>query len=545
MDIFSYFLKVNTAIVIFYMVYRTCYCKDTFFNLRRYLLLSMFTVSILYPFLDFSHWFAEQQSLREVATTYIQYFPDITITPEITNTNTLSFTSFLLWGYLFVTSFFLVRLFIRILQIVWIRMHCSQINIEGTPVLRLKTKTPPYSFFHWIFINPDLHKPTELHEIITHELIHANQHHSCDILFAEILCAFCWPNPLAWKLKNEIHRNLEFIVDQQVIKTGINSQSYQYHLLRLAYHSSKAPIVNQFNVSPIKERIIMLNTKQSPKMKLTAYTLVLPLLLLFVIVNNTGAVINNLSAKTEFQSVVNKVSELIINETSYSNAENSLPQTGFEISGTIVNENDQNPIPGVNIIICGTSNGTISDTEGNFRLLIQEGDSLLLSHIGYKGVAFLVKNKINHIGTIQMKRKQEELGEIIVTGYGKNNDNHLPSAYNRSQQTINQDNEVFVIVEEMPEFPGGASALMQYIASSVKYPATAQQNGIQGRVICTFTVNADGSIIDAKIDKSIDPSLDSEALRIICAMPKWKPGKQRGKPVAVEYTVPINFRLQG
>ena len=104
---------------------------------------------------------------------------------------------------------------------------------------------------------------------------------------------------------------------------------------------------------------------------------------------------------------------------------------------------------------------------------------------------------------------------------------------------------VFVIVETMPEFPGGQQALFKYLSENVKYPAIAQENGIQGRVICQFVVNKDGAIVDVEVVRSGgDPSLDKEAIRVIKSMPKWKPGKQRGKAVRVKYTVPVNFRLQ-
>lgn len=104
--------------------------------------------------------------------------------------------------------------------------------------------------------------------------------------------------------------------------------------------------------------------------------------------------------------------------------------------------------------------------------------------------------------------------------------------------------QIFRIVEEMPVFPGGEQELLRFINKSVKYPVIAQENGIQGRVICTFTVNQDGSVVDAEVVRGIDPSLDKEALRVIGVMPKWQPGKQRGKPVRVRYTLPIVFRLQ-
>ena len=104
---------------------------------------------------------------------------------------------------------------------------------------------------------------------------------------------------------------------------------------------------------------------------------------------------------------------------------------------------------------------------------------------------------------------------------------------------------IFVVVESMPEIPGGQQALFKYLADNVKYPVIAQENGIQGRVICQFVVNKDGSIVDVvAVRSSGEPSLDKEAIRVIQSMPKWKPGKQRGKPVRVKYTVPVNFRLQ-
>ena len=110
----------------------------------------------------------------------------------------------------------------------------------------------------------------------------------------------------------------------------------------------------------------------------------------------------------------------------------------------------------------------------------------------------------------------------------------------------NVDDKVYdvVEVEQMPSYPGGNGALMQYLSSHIKYPVIAEKNGIQGRVICTFVVECDGSITDVRIAKSVDPSLDKEAVRVVSSMPKWIPGKQDGKPVRVEYTFPVTFRLQ-
>lgn len=105
-------------------------------------------------------------------------------------------------------------------------------------------------------------------------------------------------------------------------------------------------------------------------------------------------------------------------------------------------------------------------------------------------------------------------------------------------------NKVFDVVEEMPSFPGGQAALMSFLSSNIKYPVVAQENGVQGRVIVGFVVERDGSITDVKVMRSVDPSLDREAQRVVKAMPRWKPGKQNGSAVRVKYTVPVVFRLQ-
>lgn len=106
------------------------------------------------------------------------------------------------------------------------------------------------------------------------------------------------------------------------------------------------------------------------------------------------------------------------------------------------------------------------------------------------------------------------------------------------------ENKVFDVVEQMPSFPGGLSALMQYLSSNIKYPVVAQENGVQGRVVVSFVVERDGSITDVQVARSVDPSLDREAQRVVRSMPRWIPGKQNGQAVRVKYNVPVAFRLQ-
>ena len=135
------------------------------------------------------------------------------------------------------------------------------------------------------------------------------------------------------------------------------------------------------------------------------------------------------------------------------------------------------------------------------------------------------------IGSFDVKGNDEAAGEVL-----------------KAKEVIAQEKpaeeQVFDVVEQMPQFPGGDAALFEYLSTHIKYPAIAEENGVQGRVIVTFVVERDGSITDVKVVKSVDPSLDKEAARVVQGMPKWIPGKQNGAAVRVKYTVPVTFRLQ-
>jgi protein TonB len=115
-----------------------------------------------------------------------------------------------------------------------------------------------------------------------------------------------------------------------------------------------------------------------------------------------------------------------------------------------------------------------------------------------------------------------------------------------AQKTVvaEKNQQVFDVVEQMPQYPGGIQALFEYLSQNVKYPADAENQKIEGRVIATFVVETDGSISNVEVAKPAFPSLDAEAVRVLTAMPKWVPGMQSGKAVRVKYTVPINFNLK-
>ena len=144
-------------------------------------------------------------------------------------------------------------------------------------------------------------------------------------------------------------------------------------------------------------------------------------------------------------------------------------------------------------------------------------------------------NKTNTaIGSFDVKGNDETGGEVLKA----------KEVIAQPEPPKEEETKVFDVVEVMPTFPGGQQALFEWLSKNIKYPVVAEENGVQGRVIVTFVVERNGSITDVQVAKSVDPSLDKEAVRVVKAMPNWIPGKQNGSAVRVKFTVPVTFRLQ-
>jgi TonB family protein len=145
-------------------------------------------------------------------------------------------------------------------------------------VFRLKDSTCPFSFFRWIFVNPQAQSEEQLQEIMTHERAHVEQWHSLDIVLMELLTIACWPNPFAWLMRREVRLNLEYLADERVVEAGSERKAYQYHLLGLAYGKNVATVCNNFNVLPLKLRIRMMNKKRTNSWLRAKYLLLVPVI---------------------------------------------------------------------------------------------------------------------------------------------------------------------------------------------------------------------------------------------------------------------------
>lgn len=601
----AYFLKINVAIAIFYVFYRLFFHKDTFFHWRRTALLCFFAVSLLYPLLNIQGWIKAHEPMVAMADFYATIIlPEQTVTPLQESTTEwqeriMLFMKITYWsGVLFLVT----RFFIQLGSIIHLHIRCSKSSIQGVRIHLLEKENGPFSFFHWIFIYPQSHTESEISEIIAHEETHARQYHSVDVLISELMCIFCWFNPFIWLMKREVRGNLEYMADRRVLETGHDSKSYQYHLLGLAHHKAAANLSNSFNVLPLKKRIKMMNKRRTKEIGRTKYLMFLPLAALLMIVSNIemvarttekfakemmGQATAQVTPEPETTPLPELPAEEIqktalpqdkkIKETFETHGKNMPDSVVFEVVEEMpefpggmkalteyIHKNVKYPAEahakGVQgrVIVCFVvkKDGSITDIKTVRSVdpyLDKEAIRIIAAMPKWKpgkqrgkavNVRFTVPVMFRLASPEPPKAeeiKQSDLEEVVVVGYGSKGDS-TPDAV----VGIKTDNAetTFKVVETMPKFPGGTKGLMQYLARSIKYPVTAQEKKQQGRVIIQMVIGKDGSISNVKVLRSVSPALDTEAMRVVSNMPKWEPGLQRGQAVAVEYTLPIVFRLQ-
>ena len=281
---------------------------------------------------------------------------------------------------------------------------------------------------------------------------------------------------------------------------------------------------------------MMIKKKSNPWARLK-YAYVLPLATVAVAAFARPEISNELD---EISSA--KVNDLtsIVKAEEVKSVENSSDEK-FNLSGTVVEAERKNvPVMGASVLIKGTTMGTLTDMDGKFTLPVKKGDVIQVSFVGYQTQSVVVKDETPL--TVLMRDDVQNLDEMVVVGYAP--EEKEQPVKQEETQTQPQEEVIFQVVEEMPQFPGGMAEAMKFLARNMKYPTAAQQAKIEGRVIVQFVVGRDGSVKNVEVLRGVSPELDAEAVRVVSMMPKWIPGKQRGKAVAVKYTMPIMFRLQ-
>lgn len=408
----TYLIKANVVLVVLFGFYQLISAGDTFFKWRRLSLLTVYVLSLLLPTIDLSVLVNETAPLGNILPRMAYNLPEVTVQPTHDN---FDWQQLAVWLYTGVALALLLRVFWQVVVVCRLAQRSERATLHGTAVCLLTGDYSPFSFFRWIFVNPDDKTPSQVQQILTHEQTHVAQWHSADALLSQLFVAAFWFNPAAWLMRLQVRNNLEYLADRSVISGGTDKKAYQYHLLAVAYRTNVATITNNFNVLPLKKRIKMMNKQTSNPLARFKYLLFVPLAVALLAMNSTAMRAN-------------------------------------------------------------------------------------------------VQKKV--VKTTKVTKKTSAT------------------------------DKVYEVCEQMPIFPGGDAAMMKYLSENVKYPALAIKAQEQGRVVVSFTVEKDGAISDVKVARSVTPSLDAEAVRVVKAMPKWTPGRQGGQPVRVNYNVPVSFRLQ-
>ena len=407
----TYLIKANVVLVVLFGFYQLISVGDTFFKWRRLSLLTIYVLSLLLPAIDLSVLVNETAPLGNILPRMAYNLPEVMVKPT---RDAFDWQQLAVWLYTGVALALLLRVFWQVVVVCRLAQRSERATLHGTAVCLLTGDYSPFSFFRWIFVNPDDKTPSQVQQILTHEQTHVAQWHSVDALLSQLFVAAFWFNPVAWLMRLQVRNNLEYLADRSVINGGTDKKAYQYHLLAVAYRTNVATITNNFNVLPLKKRIKMMNKQTSNPLARFKYLLFVPLAVALLAMNSTAMRAN-------------------------------------------------------------------------------------------------VQKKV--VKTTKVTKKTSAT------------------------------DKVYEVCEQMPIFPGGDAALMKYLSENVKYPALAIKAQEQGRVVVSFTVEKDGAISDAKVARSVTPSLDAEAVRVVKAMPKWTPGKQDGQLVRVRYNVPVSFKL--
>jgi beta-lactamase regulating signal transducer with metallopeptidase domain len=281
-NLMLYFIKANGLIILFYLMYVLFLRKETFFVANRLYLISGLILSLSLPLITFTKtiWIEPTpvpefyQETTPVKSDYIEV--PVQETP-------IDWSLILTTAYVVICVLILAKIGIEIVSFYnRIRKHNQEKATDFT-LIHTNTTENPFSFFHYIVINPNLFSEAELQHILTHESIHVKQKHSIDVLLGKLFCAVFWVNPIIWLYRKAMLQNLEFIADSETFQQIENKYEYQITLLKVVTNQHDLSITNQFYQSLIKKRIVMLHTNQSHKRNAWKYAAILPLLVGFML----------------------------------------------------------------------------------------------------------------------------------------------------------------------------------------------------------------------------------------------------------------------
>ena len=571
-----YLIKVNIILALLCLLFLVVMHRDTFFGVRRAMLWGIYLTALLLPLWNVQSWLQGDTAAMHVASDYATYvLPSL----EVTATRVASmgihqqepgcglwFVGMLaLWGliYLIPVVWMTLKLLWQFAYILYIRCTCRR---EGA-YFRYPRPCSPFSFGPWIFLNPDGMDEQTQREVLIHEQAHIRGWHTLDILFSQLVCILFWWNPATWVLRREVRLNLEFIADKAVADflspslgegTGVDPalKAYQYRLLGFATQTNVATIANNFNVLPLKRRIVMMNLKRTRRTGMVKYILFVPAAAALLLLSNVDALARSIKAKVKPLAHIEQAI--------------TTPQTIASVMEDVQPTAEKPIVEQIELIVEETS-----DVQDSVVSEATSPKALNLVHLHDK--ALWVIDNIVSTKEDAAKLNADDIESIAVledsaatSVWGSRGANGV-IVIKTKNASMDGGDAIYAEVEQMPNFPGGDNILYKWLTENIKYPAVAQEVGIQGQTFVSFIVEKDGSISEVSAHRTADPNaghllakvikttkrkqpnqeiengemyLDKEVMRVVSWMPRWQPGEQDGKPVRVRFTLPVVFRLR-
>ena len=553
--IFIYIIQVNCALVLFYLLYATVLKSDTFLTIRRFYFISSIVFSLVYPcfvvpgLTDVLRFSVEEPSAVETAVFIEKPTFEMVAEGQTEEADSFHIPWRALLGivYMVVTLFFIFRFLWQLASIFRIRLKSKKTIVSGIEVYDLKNNLTPFSFLGMIFINSDMHSEEELAQIIIHEHTHVREKHSLDVMLIEIVLLFSWWNPFVWLLKHEMAMNLEYLADKEVLREGVDSRDYQYHLLRLTYHETAVQIVNNFNVSQLKQRIMMMNKTRSSTLQLAKYLLILPVVFLLVTANSLFAAqqepiyvdaVDVVDAVESYEAVapVAPIPAIELDEEIFTQDPPPVKKEETEDVIFVVVEN-QPEFPGGQAAMMkfladsiqypkiAVENGIQGRVICNF-VVMKDGSVSDVQIV--RGVDPVIDTEAVRVlklmpdwkpGTQRGKAVNVRYTLPVVFSLGKKESKIEIDELKRVEE------KMLVETQLLPNviFPGGQKEMFRFVSQKIKYPVVAQEKSLQGVVYATFKVSDAGKIsaIEAEPNSGDMAILSQEVLRVFKQMPTW------------------------
>ena len=554
--IISHLLPIAATIAVLWLVYRLLFRNSNRLHFNRFFLLTSMLLALAMPLLgllsgiELPQMVTLKQSLfsgtllREVIVSSDgqRMLPEVTVT-----TSTQS--HFSVWQvisglYLIGVAVMTLLFLIKLAKLMVLIIRSPKRKMDGFTAVFTGREQGSFSFFRYAFFpSEDVDS-----DIMRHEMSHMEHHHSWDILFAEMMMILQWFNPFIYLYKKELQSIHEYQADRDVVATGVDKKNYMMLILQQCTAVDFSGMSNNFSLILTKKRIKMITNNEKAKGLWWRLLATLPVLA-FLLVANTKVAAQEAKAEKEDLAPTTVIRTVTVqkpdNDSVYQIVE-EMPQFpgGEQAMMKYIAENVKYP-----------EDAKEKNQSGRvFLSFVVEKDGRVDDVKVLKSVCESVDNEaVRVVKAMPNWKPGKQKGKPVRVSYClpitfklNNSEMEEPvkkSNVSRADMTPDK-NGVYQICEEMPEFPGGEQAMFDFVANNVVYPQEARDKEIEGRVFVRFIVEKDGSVSDVKVAKGIGGGCDEEAVRVVKAMPKWKPGKQDGKPVRVNFTMPFFFKLQ-